>query len=270
MEVSTLKKENEKLAGTVRQYDKSINELKVENERLQTRVMQAEKRKENDEKTLKRETDRLSATLKGIQRNKSSSDMSTKLQIESLTSWLDERASQLENAVSERDAAKREVDSLTARVDKYKVEVKMVRKVGTQLKEVSSKMDRLTAERDEALQTVREYKSDLGTARRSLEEYRLRCKRLEGAEERNNELSREIDRLTVANATGGAEMDEHDGHEQRAALEEIEGRLNIVQEEKEVLMRKIRSHEQHAARVKATYEELSTMCSSLRTENISR
>lgn len=267
-EMSSLKKDNEKLSANMKQYEKSVSELKIENERLLARATQAEKRKENDEKILKRENDRLSATLKDIQRNKSSTDMSTKLQIESLTSRLDERASQLENAVSERDGAKREVELLNGKLDKYKIEIDMAKKESNLAREDSQKMARLVAERDEALHTVKECRGDLGTARRSLEEYRLRCKRLEGAEERNNELSREIDRLTVANATGGSEMDDHENHSQHgAALEEIEGRLNIVQEEKEVLMRKIRSHEQHAAKVKATYEELAHMYSSLRQDH---
>jgi N-terminal C2 in EEIG1 and EHBP1 proteins len=79
----------------------------------------------------------------------------------------------------------------------------------------------------------------------------------------NKELSRDVDRLTVAAASSG-----DGGGGGGADSREVQDRLDKLQSEKETVENKLKAHQSHSAKVKETYGKLTGMYNQLREENI--
>lgn len=106
---------------------------------------------------------------------------------------------------------------------------------------------------------------DLATAKSEKDSLKVECEKLrpttrevERLRERNKEMSAEVDRLTIAAASGG-------GREGDAA---VERRIAQLQADRESVEAKLRAHQAHSSKVRETYEKLSGMYNKLREENI--
>lgn len=111
--------------------------------------------------------------------------------------------------------------------------------------------------------SVKASTSELDMLRRERDELQLKSKRLSASESKCRQLSREVDRLTIAAA---ASPSNSAGDENRAD-KAVEERIVSLRAEKDVLEGKVRAHESHASKVKNTYEQLSKMYSELRQQH---
>ena len=119
----------------------------------------------------------------------------------------------------------------------------------------------LTSENKSLHETVSRLHTDIDRAKKDKDVLEAKCRRLDEAEEKNRELAREVDRLTVLSAKSSDDSSS-------TSVTMLEERMNALRSEKENLERKVKSHESHATKVKSTYEHLSKMYNGLREQNV--
>lgn len=259
--------------------DARITMLSKENERLSMSLEETRNKYENFELTHHREIDSLKKQLEKCAKEAADATLDRETTADAHRHENDMLMQRLEDSKQEAKAAAESCDAAKGELSRLRIEnddlkrsnedarAEMVKTRAALEMQASDSHDlnadvaRMRAERDEAHETVRKTKEELVTARRNLEEFRLRCKRLEAVEARSAELSNEVDRLTIAVARkdGEAESD--------SANNEIERRISALQDEKTSLSRKIRSHETHAAEMKSAYDQLRDMYDKLRNDH---
>jgi chromosome segregation ATPase len=122
----------------------------------------------------------------------------------------------------------------------------------------ASSSSRSAAEYEAAQQRLADMTDERDNLRTECDTMRVSVRDAERYREKNKELSREVDRLTVATASAGG----------AAGNTEFENRLARLQGEKEAMEGKLRAHQTHSAKVKETYQRLTTMYNQLRDENV--
>lgn len=110
-------------------------------------------------------------------------------------------------------------------------------------------------------------RSELDSLRRERDELQIKAQDVNTLEQKNRDLTREVDRITVALATAGSATSA-DSRSTDQSSNEVEARIRAVRSEKEALEAKLKAHQGHALKVKETYQKLSVMYNELREDNV--
>ncbi|CAN8076060.1 unnamed protein product [Agarophyton chilense] len=154
------------------------------------------------------------------------------------------------------DKHRRELDQLRAQI---RNEAGKANDADVRCSSMQTTIDELRKQNDDVSQRADALVSELSETRRSRDEFNARCKKLSAAEEKCKQLSRDIDRLTVAMSQSGGSANDSS---------ELEERLLSLRKEKEALEARIKGHESHALKVKDAYQSLTGMYNKLRDENM--
>lgn len=175
---------------------------------------------------------------------------------------LTEEKERLEREVRRLGEEKQKVDrELRREVGRLAVEVeardKEVLRIDNLKATADAKVEELSGRVRDLERNVETLTNELSSVKKSKESLGTKCKALE---EKNRELGSELDRLTLAVANSARAENEE-------ASAEVERRLASLRKEKEAFETKLKAHEAHSAKVRATYEQLSQMYNDLRDHN---
>lgn len=181
-----------------------------------------------------------------------------------LTEQNEQLSANLQNVRQEsqsmQEAHKQQIGDLKAKIDEHKAdsaaESSARASADAALSEISKEKRELEDNANDSIKKIAELKKE----RAVLE---TKCKSLSAVEDRNRQLSRELDRLALtATATSRDVQDAGQGQS------EVESRIASLREENERLLGKVGTHQAHTAEVRATYERLSQMYDDLRDHNV--
>lgn len=127
------------------------------------------------------------------------------------------------------------------------------------------RVEELSARVEELTRDLKAVTDDRDAIRSELEQLRVAAREAETLRGQNRQLSRDVDRLTLAAAAAAAAAG---GHGDVAESNDVQERMLELQSEKEDLENKLQAHKSHVAKVRDTYSKLSRMYNVLREDNI--
>lgn len=161
---------------------------------------------------------------------------------------------------SMQDAHRRQIVELNTKIEQLTQEAAAAVSARASADALLSDM---SAKRKELQENANARDNEFAALKRERDVLEAKSKSLSKVEEKNRELSRELDRLALAAAT--VKTDERDGS---AGNSEVENRMIALRRENEKLHSKLTSHEAHSAQVRTTYKQLSQMYNDLREHNV--
>lgn len=172
-------------------------------------------------------------------------------------------STELQQARNERKSLeqshKRQIDELN---DQLQLRRREISDSEAQRSSSVSELATLRSANEELKQSLDSLTKELGSVKRSRDEYRSKSKTLSASEEKCRKLAREVDRLTVVAAQVSSSSDAVNENS------EIQERMLSLRKEKESLEKRIKDHESHSHKVKEAYESLANMYNKVRDENI--
>ncbi|KAI0558096.1 hypothetical protein FGB62_235g010 [Gracilaria domingensis] len=175
----------------------------------------------------------------------------------------DRLSSDLQRAKTERSSLeqshKRQIDELNAQLQLHE---KKVSNVESQRSSSEAALSDLRSNNEELTTRISALTSELDSVKRSRDEYQVKSKKLSASEQKCRDLSREVDRLTIAVSQSA------NSPNSAKSNSEVEERLLTLRKEKEELERKVKGHEAHSLKVREAYQNLTDMYNKVRDENI--
>lgn len=164
-----------------------------------------------------------------------------------------------EESRSLRDSHRGDIEKLNSQLE---VQTREVSASASQRASSDASLSELRVKSKDMEDKIKALTDELEVVKKSRDSLASKNKALSAIEEKNRELSHEVDRLTIAASSSGSS-----NTDSTTNGSEVEKRLIQVRQEKETVEKKLKAHESHSAKVRSTYQKLSQMYNDLRDHN---